>query len=165
MGFPARLLGEDELLVLDLRPHVRTVVLPSLVLVVVCGLAAFGVAAVPPGGGQGPARIAVLVVAVVLLVGFVLVPFLRWRGTHFVLTDRRVLLRQGVLSRSGRDISLTRINDVTFGYSLLERLLGCGTLVVESGGERGQVVLRSVPAVERVQRTLHDLVEQADSRS
>jgi len=43
-------------------------------------------------------------------------------------------------------------------------MLGCGTLVIESAGERGQVVLRDVPRVEQVQRTVYDLVEDTDAR-
>jgi uncharacterized membrane protein YdbT with pleckstrin-like domain len=73
-------------------------------------------------------------------------------------------VRTGVLSRSGRDVPLSRINDITFSHTFLERLLGCGTLVVESAGERGQVTLSDVPKVERVQRQLYDLVENTDER-
>ena len=40
-----------------------------------------------------------------------------------------------------------------------ERLLGCGTLTIESAGERGQSVLTDLPDVEKVQTTLYDLVE------
>ena len=38
-------------------------------------------------------------------------------------------------------------------------MLGCGTLVVESAGERGQLVLRDVPHVEEVQRDVYRLAE------
>jgi len=60
---------------------------------------------------------------------------------------------------------LSRVNDVTFEHSgLLERMLGCGTLVVESAGERGQLVLRDVPRVEEVQRDVYRLAEADDDR-
>ena len=88
-------------------------------------------------------------------------PYLRWRSTLIVVTTRRVVVRTGVLARSGRDVPLHRINDVTFSHSLFDRLLGCGTIVVESGGDRGQVVLDDVPHVEQVQRTLYDLADRA----
>jgi Bacterial PH domain len=66
-----------------------------------------------------------------------------------------------VLSRSGHDMPLTRLNDVSFSHNMIERMLGCGTLVVESAGERGQVVLTDVPKVEQVQRTLYRLSDGA----
>jgi hypothetical protein len=39
-------------------------------------------------------------------------------------------------------------------------MLGCGTLVVESGGEQGQLKLEDVPKVELVQRTLNRLSDE-----
>ena len=105
-----------------------------------------------------------LIAVLAVLVAYSLRPFLRWLTTHFVVTDRRVLVRTGVLARTGRDVPLSRINDITFSHTFLERLLGCGTLLVESAGERGQVTLTDVPKVEQVQRQLYDLVEDTDVR-
>ena len=76
------------------------------------------------------------------------------------LTPREI----GILARTGRDVPLSRINDITFSHTFLERILGCGTLVIESAGERGQVTMTEVPRVERVQRELYDLVERTDNR-
>jgi hypothetical protein len=39
-------------------------------------------------------------------------------------------------------------------------MLGCGTLIVESGGELGQLKLDDIPKVELVQRTLYRLSEE-----
>ena len=156
MAYPAKLLSEGEDVVLDMHPHWKRLVLPVLSLVVVLALAGYLLAAVDDGRLQ----VVVAVAAAVLLVAFTIVPFLRWRTTLFVVTTRRVVVRTGVLARQGRDVPLSRINDITFSHSLFERMLGCGTLVVESAGERGQVVLTEVPNVEQVQRTLYDLVEQ-----
>lgn len=104
-------------------------------------------------------RIAIASVAVLMILLLTLRPLLRWATTHFVITTHRVLVRVGIFSRSGRDVPLARINDVSFQHSIIERMLGCGTLVVESAGERGQVVLTDIPRVERVQATLYRLVE------
>lgn len=161
MAYPDKVLAGDEDVVVHLHPHWKVLVLPVLVLLVVAGLTGFGLASV----GNAAARITIGVIALVLLLWWVLAPVLRWRTTHFVLTTRRVLVRQGVLSRTGRDVPLARINDVAFEHSLFERMLGCGTLIVESAGERGQVVLSDVPHVERVQGELYQLVEgEADRR-
>ncbi len=157
MAYPKKLLSDGETIALESHPHWKKLVLPVLALVAVCGLAGFLLAVV----GDPIARYVIVGVAAVLLVVFFVVPFLRWRTTLFVITDKRVVVRTGILSRTGRDIPLTRVNDVTFSHNLLERILGCGTLVVESAGERGQVQLTAVPRVEQVQRTLYELVEKA----
>jgi uncharacterized membrane protein YdbT with pleckstrin-like domain len=157
VAYPKKLLSDGETIALETHPHGKTLVLPVLALLAVFGLAGFLLAVV----GDPIAQYVIVGVAVVLLVVSFLVPFLRWRTTLFVITDKRVVVRSGILSRTGRDIPLSRVNDVTFSHNLLERILGCGTLVVESAGERGQVQLTAVPKVEQVQRTLYELVEKA----
>jgi uncharacterized membrane protein YdbT with pleckstrin-like domain len=164
MAYPTKLLAADETLIHDLHPHWKALISPVVTLVLVLGIGGFIASAIPAGDHQGQLRLAVLVVGLLLLGFYSLRPFLRWITTHFVITDRRVLVRTGILARSGRDVPLSRINDITFSHTFLERLLGCGTLVIESAGERGQVTMTEVPKVERVQRELYDLVERTDNR-
>ena len=98
--------------------------------------------------------------AAVLLLFVIVRPLLVWKTTTYELTSGRLRVREGVVARRGRDIPLTRISDVSFTRSLLDRLVGAGRLVVESPGEHGQIVLADIPQVERVQAILFDLVEQ-----
>ncbi|MCW2542917.1 MAG: rane-flanked domain protein [Frankiales bacterium] len=157
MGYPKKLLSDDETVVLETHPHWKMLVLPMLALLVTLAVAGFLLAVVDDSIG----RYVIVAGAVIMLVLFFIVPFLRWRTTLFVITDKRVVVRTGILSRTGRDIPLNRVNDVTFSHNLLERVLGCGTLIVESAGERGQVELDDIPHVEKVQHTLYELVENA----
>jgi len=164
MGYPRRLLNDGEDVVFDLRPHWKAVAGATLLAPVIVGLASFGVARVPEGSAQTPARVALVTVAVGLFIAFCVVPWAKWLSTHFVVTTRRVIMRAGVLGRSGRDIPLFRINDVTFEHSFFERLLGAGSLIVESAGERGQVTLGDIPHPEDVQREVYKLMELEDLR-
>lgn len=162
MGYPRRLLTQDERAVLELHPHWKALVGPVAVLLVVVPLAAFGVARVPVGGTQLALRLGIVVLAAVLVLALSVLPFIRWATTHYVVTDRRLITRKGVIARSGRDMPLARINDISFSHTVVERMLGCGTLVVESAGERGQLVLTNVPHVEAVQRRIYELAEERD---
>lgn len=157
-------MNDDEEIVLDLHPHWSQLVVPALVLVVVCGLGGFGIAAAPDGGAHRIVQWIVLGVAVVLIAWFTVAPYLRWVTTRYVLTTDRLILRTGVVARHGRDVPLNRVNDVSFSENLLERLLRSGTLVIESAGERGQVTLANVPHVEHVQRELYRMVEDNQRR-
>jgi uncharacterized membrane protein YdbT with pleckstrin-like domain len=164
-GIPRRLLGDDENVVMAMRPHVKELIVPALVLIVVSPAATYLAAVIPDGSAQGWLRLTVAVLAALILLRWTLWPFLKWITTSYIVTDRRLIIRVGVIARSGRDMPLSRVNDVTFAHeSLLERVLGCGTLVVESAGERGQLVLRDVPHVEEVQRDVYRLAEQDEDR-
>jgi uncharacterized membrane protein YdbT with pleckstrin-like domain len=103
-------------------------------------------------------------VAVILALVFVAGPLLRWQTTVYELTNRRLRLRAGVISRRGRDFPLARISDVSFAQGLLDRLLGCGRLIVEAPGEHGQLILNEIPHVQQVQATMFQLVEDEQQR-
>lgn len=157
-------LSEGERSVLLLHPHWKTLLRPILVLVVVAAAALVLVIVIPAGRLAEPSRIAVGAVALVSVVAGFLVPFLRWQTTSYQLTTRRLSLRHGILTRSGRDFPLIRISDVSFSHGPIDRLLGCGRLTVESAGEHGQLVLNEIPEVEEVQATLFQLVEDEQQR-
>ncbi len=163
MGYPAKLLDDGETVEHDLHPHWRVLVIPALLVPIVVGLGSYGASAVS-GSAATAVRIAILAVGLVILIVFSLRPFLRWVTTHYVVTTHRVAVRVGIVSRTGRDIPLSRINDVTFHHSLVERIFGSGTLTIESAGERGQIELEDVPHVEDVQREIYRLVEADDER-
>jgi uncharacterized membrane protein YdbT with pleckstrin-like domain len=164
MPFPDNILDEGEEIVLNLRPHWRRVAIPVVLIPIVVGLASYLWFVLPDDKARGPLRIAVLVVALAVLLWWSLRPWLRWLTTRYVMTTRRVVTRTGVLSRNGRDVPLTRINDVSFSHTVIERIFGSGTLVIESAGERGQIMLSDVPHVEAVQRDLYGLVEDETQR-
>lgn len=157
-------LSEGEQVVLTLHPHWKTLLRPTLILVVVVAAALALLIVIPAGRVAGPSRIAVGALALVLAWGWFVVPLLRWQTTSYQLTTRRLRLRYGILSRSGRDFPLIRISDISFSHGIIDRLLGCGRLVVETAGEHGQLVLTEIPEVEKVQATLFQLVEDEQQR-
>lgn len=162
--YPDRLLAADERVIAQLHPHWITLCKPVAILIVDAGVASFLAAIVPGWRVQAALRVAITVVAVAIAVWWVLAPALRWASTHYVITTRRVLIRIGVLRRHGHDIPLQRLADVAFDQSLWDRMIGAGSLTLESTGEHGQETLRSLPHADRVQQVLNRLVEQDASR-
>lgn len=161
MGFPKRLLGDDESLVLSLRPHIKVLFWPAVVLLLVAPGAALLAGYVPSGFTQPWLRGAIGVVFGIILLRWSVWPFLVWWNRVYAVTTGRLVIREGVFNRAGHDMPLVRLNDVSFEHSFWERILGCGTLVVESAGERGQIQLDDIPKVEQVQRTLYRLSDEA----
>ena len=164
MGYARKLLGEDEEIVHELHPHWKALVLPVLLIPVVVGVATFLYFSIPDGRWQSAGRWAVIAIAAIALIWGSVIPYLRWRTTIYVMTTERLITRSGILSRAGRDIPLSRVNDVSFAHNVIERILRCGTVTVESAGERGQLVMADVPRVEFVQRELYRLVEEHTRR-
>ena len=155
MGISKKLLSDGEYVVLSVRGHGKALIWPVLVfLVVVAGI----ITALMLRPNDAIVASGVAVVAVPVLIALSLVPFLRWMTSTYTVTNRRLITRQGILARSGRDIPLFRINDVAYEKGLLDRLLGCGTLIISDATEKAGVVLPDIPNVESVQLQISDLL-------
>ena len=71
-----------------------------------------------------------------------------------------------LIAKEGRTIPLNRISGVDFEIGVVDRLFGCGTLVVTDASELGRVPLEDIPRVEEVQRIVaEELHKISDRRS
>jgi uncharacterized membrane protein YdbT with pleckstrin-like domain len=158
MGHDSSLaVGEESVAIL--HPHWKTLVLPVVLTFVVVAVLLAGEVLIPGNKAAPIERLVLAVVAFALLMWWLMYPILVWRTTVYEVTTRRMRLRDGIVTRNGRDIPLSRITDVSFRKGVLDRLLDCGTLVVESAGEHGELSLTEIPHVERVSALLFQLVE------
>ena len=158
MGYPDNILANDEKVVLHRHPHWKRLLGPVLTLLLASALAAFGAAVVTHTDWAQNAKTVVSVVIAgvwLLIVGWLTVwPFLNWWTTHFVITDRRVMFRHGLITRSGIDIPLARVNSVEFRHGLLDRMLRTGTLIIESASQ-DPLEFYDIPRVEQVHSLLY----------
>jgi uncharacterized membrane protein YdbT with pleckstrin-like domain len=163
MAFPQRLLGQGEEVVLHLRTHAKALLIPVLVLLVTAAAIGFAMGVLPEAGTTtaSAGRWVLLAVGVAVVGRWSVWPFLKWLSTTYTVTSERLVTRQGVISRYGRDIPLGRINDVAYNQDLVDRMLGCGSLNVSAASEQGTIVLRDVPKVHEVQLEMSELVRAA----
>jgi uncharacterized membrane protein YdbT with pleckstrin-like domain len=164
VGFPDDSLTSDEHVVLHLHPHWAAMITPAFWTVVGAAAVIAGAVFLPSESWANVLLVVIGALALVLFLWLAFWPFVVWRSTHFVFTNERVLLREGVFNRQQRDIPLTRVNDVSSSQTLLDRVLGCGKLTVESAGERGQSELKNIPKVVQVQKVVYELVEADHAR-
>jgi uncharacterized membrane protein YdbT with pleckstrin-like domain len=157
VALPQKLLGADEHVVIHTRTHVKAMILPALAFFLIAAAVGVG-AALIPHQARPIGQIAILVLGVVLAIWLVILPFLRWWTTTYTITNRRMITRSGILNKIGKELPLNRINDVSYERSLIDRMLGCGSLNVQTAAEGGTIVLRDVPDVEHVSRELSQLL-------
>lgn len=165
MGLRDAQLTEGEHIVLSLRTHLKA--LFSALIWGLLLLAAFLVIwwVMRDRDGYGVAVWVAGAVALALSVWLVLAPLLRWATERYTVTNRRVSHRHGVITRRGRDIPLHRINDISMERGPLDRLLGCGTLVISDATQQHGMILNDVPDVERVHVRLQELLYASDDGS
>lgn len=144
------LLASGEKVVFTAHAHWKNLVGPVLVLLLAAGAVAAGLIwVVPSPQDQAWQRWSLVVVAVLLTLVFAVWPFLGWLASTDTLTTRRLISRRGVLSREGKDLPIDRVQSVSYRRSVLDRILGCGTLIVQTAGETSDVELYDVAHIER----------------
>jgi uncharacterized membrane protein YdbT with pleckstrin-like domain len=157
VALPKDLLNEGETVVVDTRTHPKALLLPILALVVLLAIGVFIQTVVD----QGLVTKIVWGLVVVGVLWFVVRPVLIWLTATYTVTTRRLITRHGVITRKGHDIPLLRVSDVAYERDLIDRLLGCGTLVISDASTHGQVALPDIPHIEethrRIQQLLNDL--------
>jgi membrane protein YdbS with pleckstrin-like domain len=151
VAYPEDLLSEGEKVVIHKHPHWKMLLLPYIVLIVTLAVGIWLGILVQDASDpwQLIGTIAIGVIGLVLIVWLFLVPFVRWRTTHFIVTTDRVMAREGVIKRTGIDIPLSRISSVRFEHGLIDRIVGCGTLIVESSSQE-PLEFDDIPQVEKV---------------
>ena len=168
MGYPKELLSQGETIEYELRPHWRAMLVPIIVtLAVVVGLV-FVTSQWSTWFGDSQAvnrvgRWVFLGVGLLLVALYSIRPVVDWLATQYVFTDRRIIIRRGVIAREGRDMPLSKVQNVSFSVSFWGRLLNYGRLTVDSASDE-QLVIEDVPNVERIQRDVNRLHEEDDAR-
>ncbi|WP_068154183.1 PH domain-containing protein [Rhodococcus phenolicus] len=157
MGYPEDALAGDEELLLHRHPHWKMLIVPVGILLLTTAVAGFllGVAGTRlDGAAAGVLTVAVLVLWAVLVGWRCVAPLVKWLTTHFIVTDRRVLVRQGVFTHSGIDIPMSRISNVQFRHGIVDRMLRTGTLVVVSAAD-DPLEFDDIPDVQTVHTLLY----------
>ena len=159
MPYPKKLLNDYEELAVDLHPHWLYFFEAVFALIAAIVLAIVLLAIDAPS--------ALRWVGVVLIVGcavWVVVRFVKWTTTNFVITSDRVIFRHGVFAKAGIEIPLERVNSVHFSQTIIERIVGAGDLLIESGSEGGQQRFTDVHNPDKIQNLIHSQMEQNEKR-
>ena len=158
MPYPKKLLNDYEELAVDLHPHwwyfAETVF--AFVVSIIIGIIVLGTD-----------ESWLKWIALALIVGsavWLLLRYLKWATTNFVITSDRVIFRHGVVAKSGIEIPLERVNSVHFNQSVFERMIGAGDLLIESGAEGGQQRFTDVHNPDKIQNLIHSQMELNEGR-
>lgn len=154
MAISPKLLTDGETIVVDTRTHPKAIAAPLFLLVVVLFLAVWADRQIDVKYSEW----LIWGLAAVVLVVWVLKPLAEWLTATYTITTKRLITREGLVARRGHDIPLQRISDVAYDMGVVDRMFGCGTLVVSDASTRGSVRLHDIPQVEEVQRKLTELL-------
>lgn len=160
MAYADRYLADDEELLYETRQHWTTLVSEFVQLVVIAAVAA--VLTLIIGDLGSPVAWVVLGLTGIAIIWRWLIPMLQWRSTVYFLTTKRLHKRTGFLTKQGRSIPLSRVNDVSFSASLWERIMRYGTLHVQSASEQGKMTFKHVPSPEEFKNRVYEALDRVN---
>lgn len=158
MAISQKLLNDGESVVISTRTHPKALLLPLFWLILALAVGVVGDSYLD----NRVAGYVVWALVAVAIVWLVLAPFVVWLTASYTITNRRLITRSGVLTRRGHDIPLSRISDVAYELGLVDRMLGCGTLIISDASTNGRVSLPDIPHVEQTQRRLNQLLHDVN---
>lgn len=151
-------LNENEELILDIHPHWWYFAQSGGAAVLAIVLWVAGSSRIDGGiVGWLPKTLGVVVALSLVWLGW---EYLQWRFTNFAITNARVIYQQGLISKKGVEIPLERVNNVNFNQTIVERILGAGDLLIESGGQDGQQRFTDIQRPQEVKKILLNHVQR-----
>jgi hypothetical protein len=154
MARPDRLVSRSERIHVITREHGVVLLRPFLraaLAIAIGGVAALeaSTSSLPGPIGWTVAALAGAIVAISLL--GLLRRIGRWHARRLIVTDRRVLLTSGTLSRRVSSVPLDALHDLQIHLSGPGRVLRYGTVIVTANGRRGPLLgLRRLPEPDLV---------------
>lgn len=153
--------GEE--VIRKMRPHWIVLILPTVALIILTTMYVWLMGLI----SNLPEPFKTIVVWVVSLIMFAL--FLRWvaKGliwwatTKYLFTNKRIVTRSGLIRVTGETIALNKVQSIQFEKTLLERLVGSGSLIIESASENSIRIIYVWDA-ERIQQEVYAQINKLE---
>lgn len=88
---------------------------------------------------------------------FLLIWWIRCLGTSLVVTDQRVTLRQGILSRYTSDVLIADIRNVRIGQTLFQRIFDVGSVAVSTAAQGDvEIAVSGLPHPQRIKEIIDE---------
>lgn len=159
-----------EQVIVTTRPQPRKLIAPAAAFVAAPAAAAFGSAWIIRGEAErlvpalSPQWSPWLVTGCILGVAWIWLAYclprlLKWQGTRYTLTSRRIVARYGMLKRRDQQVNLAAVRNLMLTQSMVQRILRSGNISLETGYQ-GTVTFADVPEAVRFRDFILDAIDE-----
>jgi len=104
----------------------------------------------------------IITILILALVIWVIWDLISWKFTKYMITNQRVLIQKGVMTKQRTYIHYEKIQDITVSQSLSERLFKSGDIEIFGGHEVTRLLLKNIPHPERIENMINQKIEGED---
>ena len=159
-----------EQVIVTTRPQPRKLIAPAAAFIAAPAAAAFGSAWIIRGEAErlvpalSPQWSPWLVTGCILGVAWIWLAYclprlMKWQGTRYTLTSRRIVARYGMLKRRDQQVNLAAVRNLMLTQSMVQRILRSGNISLETGYQ-GTVTFADVPEAVRFRDFILDAIDE-----
>jgi uncharacterized membrane protein YdbT with pleckstrin-like domain len=99
----------------------------------------------------------ILIIAILFL--WILWSFLSWRSVCYILTNQRVMIKSGVISKTSVYMHYHKMQDIIVSRGLLQRISSSGNIEIFGGRDRTSIIMKNIPKPEEVEEMINQQIE------
>ena len=140
--FIDKIISQNETLLEEVREHWIEMAAPTAILLILVLLALVLEITQLLAGAWG---FVIFVLLVLAGAGHFAYRYIRWSSKYLFLTNRRVVVVSGILSRKTNEIPISRITDIRCNQGIFGRILNFGSLDIQSAGNDASEAMGNIP--------------------
>jgi len=88
--------------------------------------------------------------------------YLSWRATCYILTNKRVMIKSGVISKKNVYMHYNKIQDIIVTRGFVQRIFSSGDIEIFGGRDRTSLKLYNTPRQDEIENKINERIEGVD---
>jgi uncharacterized membrane protein YdbT with pleckstrin-like domain len=101
----------------------------------------------------------VLLLIIILLFLSLIWTYLSWKSTCYILTNKRVMIKSGVISKKNVYMHFNKIQDIQVSQGFTQRIISAGDIEIFGGRDRTSLILENIPNPDKFEDLLNQKIE------
>lgn len=107
----------------------------------------------------------ILLLVIALLFFSIVWTYLSWRAQCYILTNKRVMIKSGVISKKNVYMHYNKIQDIIVTQGFFQRIFSTGDIEIFGGRDRTSLILTNIPKPDDIENKINQRIEGADQDS
>ena len=101
----------------------------------------------------------VMLLLILLLFLSLIWTYLSWRSTCYIITNKRVMIKSGIISKKNVYMHFNKIQDVQVSQGFTQRISSAGDIEIFGGRDRTSLILVNIPNPDKFEELLNQKIE------
>jgi uncharacterized membrane protein YdbT with pleckstrin-like domain len=104
----------------------------------------------------------ILILLIALLFFSIVWTYLSWKAKCYILTNKRVMIKSGVISKKNVYMHYNKIQDIIVSQGFVQRISSSGDIEIFGGRDRTSLILENIPNPDEIENRINQRIEGVD---